>query len=1339
MGDNMGNFYHTILPTICIKIKNENYFLLLDPCATESYMDQKMLNELKYVKIPPIELSTHTIGGIHNKVYERALVTMPPIKHKLIFQIKNNLMELEGFPSLDLTFLENSNHNINEIRFNIPKSNVPLRGIIGADVLPSVYKPGWLFSSPIVGNSVFGAFIFGTIPTRGNPSYVSSPHSVSSLVSSRNKSFQLAMEIIINNYFELDNTKEHEKNMSLNQINAEQIFLRDIKYHKNFYYTSPLFNPLIATEHLQDYMTSFETAKSHYKRLVNRLQRADPNLLKLYHETFRGHISRGEFVKLNQNEILDPSGNFVTSVLVYKPERVKSKLRICWNLSLKNKNGKSINQTVLSGCNLIKNLLSHIMRLRQGRYLVLSDIEKAFLRIKYLEEFGKYFKILYSENLNEAPKLYKITAVLFGLVSSPFILNRTLLYHIERVMAEQPELTQICIKLYNSFYLDDFGNSFDSIEEAKIFVQKAIKILELGNFRLTQWVSSDPEILKGLDSNLIKPLEKDQNIDLRTGTSMEEVPNMWGSSEKIIEFGGENHPIENPSVKGLKCLGISYNPINDKFFFEKEKLQKISEMKVDTKRDLLKCIPRLFDPIHLISPLILRGRMIFSEVCSKIPKLDWDSKLEGNSKSDVETWKSIIPLCHKIKVSRWIPFPKNKENCYIIVAGDGGNLAFGARAFILIPKSQLLKGTPHGNIYLNDTLIQRPGSEKDSFASFYILSKIKVVSKSAKNWTSQKSELRGAVLAAELASYLAELYGINQKNCLCLLDSQATLCWLNTKVENLSLFHSNNVRKILSHNIRFGYINTKDNFSDLLTKHFDINHWLSPKTDTELNNFYNFWLGPKNFNKDAFLNYPKFPHSIKSTDDSYLSGLKKSSKVLAGLSQHAINTNINSLTITRPKHSPKLLDRFSSLDKCLGVVALVLRGAQKFLCKRSAPAKTSLMLDILAFDNLEKFSSVSEKKLALNQVIKEAQINHFAGEYLKLTNKEYVGDDSKLKAFNPGLNDIGQLVAITRLDNLDADLQKLIAINPIILPPNEIITAKIIMNIHLEYKHSNIKTTLSLLRSEFVLVHARKTVKKVLKNCSLVNCRLPHLVPYEAKMASLPKLRVQNPLGKESYNYKVVSLDLLGPYLTTLYYKGRKLVCTKCKKVQTNEFENVSKNDIKIDKTWVLLLHCLYSGHVSLEPLMGDHSTEKFLRALQKIFNRQGKPDFIISDAGGEFVSGLGHLKQLSDHLQNLNLKYKLGQSPLNIKFHIATYAPWSVNIEHMVRMVKNSLNKTLLRSKIHCFFNFQEALTHAEKVVNMRPLTYLADDASIAKDEDVILTPFHLLQGRPYKNFTLS
>ena len=49
--------------------------------------------------------------------------------------------------------------------------------------------------------------------------------------------------------------------MSLNQINAEKIFLQDIEYHDNYYHVSPLFNPLIGTESLIDYMTSLETAK----------------------------------------------------------------------------------------------------------------------------------------------------------------------------------------------------------------------------------------------------------------------------------------------------------------------------------------------------------------------------------------------------------------------------------------------------------------------------------------------------------------------------------------------------------------------------------------------------------------------------------------------------------------------------------------------------------------------------------------------------------------------------------------------------------------------------------------------------------------------------------------------------------------------------------------------------------------------------------------------------------------------------------------------------------------------------------------------------------------------
>ena len=111
---------------------------------------------------------------------------------------------------------------------NVPKTNVPLHGIIGADILPSVYKPGRSFTNPMVGNSVFGAFLSGIISGDDGISFEPRPHSVNCLISSKDKSFQLALELLINNYFEFDNTKEHERNMSSNQINTEKIFLQDI-------------------------------------------------------------------------------------------------------------------------------------------------------------------------------------------------------------------------------------------------------------------------------------------------------------------------------------------------------------------------------------------------------------------------------------------------------------------------------------------------------------------------------------------------------------------------------------------------------------------------------------------------------------------------------------------------------------------------------------------------------------------------------------------------------------------------------------------------------------------------------------------------------------------------------------------------------------------------------------------------------------------------------------------------------------------------------------------------------------------------------------------------------
>ena len=266
-------------------------------------------------------------------------------------------------------------------------------------------------------------------------------------------------------------------------------------------------------------MTQRSVAVSHYNRSITRLRKKSLELQNLYHTTFSGHISRGELIEISED--IEPLENYLTSVLVFKPGHPSTPLRICWNLSLRNKFGKCINSAVLTGINLIKNLVTHLMFLREHKYLLMADITKAFLRIKYLPQYTKFFKLLYARDFDSKPKTYKFTSVLFGLTSSPYILNRTLRFHIEKVMAENPKFTHDCIKLFSAFYLDDLGCSFGSIQEAKNFVKNSMEILELGDFTLTKWIASHPSILEDLDSTLIHPATNQGYVDMRNATSYE--------------------------------------------------------------------------------------------------------------------------------------------------------------------------------------------------------------------------------------------------------------------------------------------------------------------------------------------------------------------------------------------------------------------------------------------------------------------------------------------------------------------------------------------------------------------------------------------------------------------------------------------------------------------------------------------------------------------------------------------------------------------------------------------------------------------------------------------------
>ena len=159
---------------------------------------------------------------------------------------------------------------------------------------------------------------------------------------------------------------------------------------------------------------------------------------------------------------------------------------------------------------------------------------------------------------------------------------------------------------------------------------------------------------------------------------------------------------------------------------------KLSEATIKTKRQLLATIPRIFEPLHIVSPLILRGRLLFSQCCANDLNLGWDDQLTDTLLKGVKEWQEIIPICSKIEIKRRTPFSESRQNCYILTAGDGAEKAFGARSMIFIPLRELPEGAPLGNVYIDGKLVHRSNS-KSNFVSFYALSRMKIVSNNKNN------------------------------------------------------------------------------------------------------------------------------------------------------------------------------------------------------------------------------------------------------------------------------------------------------------------------------------------------------------------------------------------------------------------------------------------------------------------------------------------------------------------------------------------------------------------------------------------------------------------------------
>ena len=222
----------------------------------------------------------------------------------------------------------------------------------------------------------------------------------------------------------------------------------------------------------------------------------------------------------------------------------------------------SINDCMYKGPALQPNIWDIMVRARMTPYLLLGDIQKAFLQIGIKSEDRDAIRFLFT--LNGKEEHLRFLRVPFGGEASPIILGGTLQHNYENF--RDPELASTIEMLRENAYVDNLICTGMSVEELGKLKEEASEILENGKCKVQKW-----------ESNI-------------------------GSLES------EN--MENPStILGHvwdKKVDILLVPIN-----KVEKEDKVS------KNTILSQLARIYDPLGIISPTFVEGTRIFREACDE--------------------------------------------------------------------------------------------------------------------------------------------------------------------------------------------------------------------------------------------------------------------------------------------------------------------------------------------------------------------------------------------------------------------------------------------------------------------------------------------------------------------------------------------------------------------------------------------------------------------------------------------------------------------------------------------------------------------------------------------------
>ena len=308
------------------------------------------------------------------------------------------------------------------------------------------------------------------------------------------------------------------------------------------------------------------------------------------------------------------------------------KLRVVFDCAAKT-NGHSLNDNCFPGPDLLNRLIPVLIRFRSFAFACTADVEAMYYQVLIPEEQRDALRFLWFDTNGDITTL-RMTRHLFGGVwcasSTTFALRKA---------AEHAHPSVVDV-VNSSFYVDDCLHSASSPQALREQMLATKEMLANAGFKLTKFASNCEELMRALPPE--SPV-----------TECDFLPDDFAT----------------------RVLGVRWEVAPDSFSFSAPQIDRGDV----TRRHMLSFVASVFDPLGLISPITVWGRVLLQRAA--ILKLGWDDPAPADLADAWDRWLCIVDQVSALVFPRCIQL--SSDVCFELHHfSDASELAYGACSYI---------------------------------------------------------------------------------------------------------------------------------------------------------------------------------------------------------------------------------------------------------------------------------------------------------------------------------------------------------------------------------------------------------------------------------------------------------------------------------------------------------------------------------------------------------------------------------------------------------------------------------------------------------------------------------